>query len=146
MTKNPETNSTRNPSSVEPAARGAGNGKSEGIKPVWIWLAGSLNLLILALIAVFLFTSRSQESATPPPRTDAASIDHAHEASLNNAYLEQMRSMTSLLKEALDLVTEQRREIADLRHQIEQLRANPEQANPDATKPGRIKSSEQRSR
>lgn len=143
MTRSPETDLPRNPS-VEPARR-AENGKNEGIKPVWIWLGGSLNLLVLALIAVFLFTSRSQDPA-PPPKTDEARFNHAHEASFNHIYLEQMRSMTSLLKEALDLVAEQRQEIIDLRHQIEQLRASPEHANPDATKPGKIRSSEQRDR
>lgn len=77
----------------------------------WFWILGAMQILTLALLVLFIMTSRSTDSVIPP-KVDAASLYAAN--------LEQMRSLTSLLKDALDLVAEQRREIMDLHNQLNQ--------------------------
>ncbi|MGE3682451.1 MAG: hypothetical protein AB7G93_12060 [Bdellovibrionales bacterium] len=78
---------------------------------VWPLTSTVLLFLILGLLIVNLVWERSVHQSVPKPIP-------TQPAGLHTEYLEQIRSLTSLLKDTLDLVAEQRREILELRDQI----------------------------
>lgn len=96
------------------------------VSPIWVF--GFLNTAVLAIVVALLFTvtlnsNPSMESAGSTRSVGSKQINGLNpslqvETSLDARYLEQLQLITGLLKDALTMVLEQRKEISDLRNQL----------------------------